>query len=316
MFNDLSLALLLSFISLSVFAAVDYECIPPNSDYSNIQCTDDANLFVAYDEDYRPQALLNTQGRVIASLKDFDKVQAWLYSDGFIPVLKNDKVGYINVQGRLVVPTIYDNLIGPDDKYNEVWAKPVYQGRIVVAKDGNYGVIDTNNKIILAFDNSYITIDSFSNERAPVYSIENGKWGLIDINGKEVVAPQYDDIDGHLGGHYGFHEGLLGLKKGNKWGFITKTGKVAIPFVYDEIRPFSEQLAGVRKGGKWGFINGANKTVIPFEFADDQVPRMSVTSFGATYFTFNNGTAQIADNADATPICVDKLGKVVTCSEW
>ncbi|WP_123891913.1 WG repeat-containing protein [Psychrobacter sp. DAB_AL32B] len=318
MYKQIAKVLLVPIIAsvsgLSALAAED--CIPPKSNYSNTQCTDDAQLFVAYDDDYRPQALLNKQGKVTASLKAFDKVQAWLYSDGFMPVLKNDKVGYINAQGKLVVPTIYDNLIGPDDKYNEVWANPVYQGKIVVGKDGAYGVIDTSNKVILSFENNYVMIDPFSNDRAPVYDFNTELWGLIDTNGKEFVAPQYDGLDGHLGGHYGFHEGLLGVIKDDKWGFVTKTGAVAVPLIYDEIRPFSEQLAGVRKGKSWGFIDGANRTVIPFKFSDDKVQRMSVTSFGATYFNFNNGTAQIEEKNDGTSVCINKLGKIVACSEW
>lgn len=318
MYKQIAKALLVPIIasisSLPALAAED--CIPPKSHYRNIQCTDNKHLFVAYDDDYRPQALLNIKGKVTASLKDFDKVEAWLYSDGFFPVLKNDQVGYINEQGKLVVPTIYDNLIDPNDKYNEVWANPVYQGKIVVVKDGAYGVIDTNNKVILSFENNYAMMDSFSNDRAPVYDFNTELWGLIDTNGKEVVAPQYDGLDGHLGGHYGFHEGLLGVIKDDKWGFVTKTGAVAVPFIYDEIRPFSEQLAGVRKGNRWGFIDGANRTVIPFKFSDDKVQRMSVTSFGATYFNFNNGTAQIEEKSDGTSVCINKLGKIVACSEW
>lgn len=300
----------------SLSALATDECIPPESRYKSIQCADNAKLFVAYDDDYRPQALLNKQGKVISSLKAFEKVQPWLYRDGFMPVLKENQVGYINTQGKLVVPTIYDNLMSPDDKYNEVWANPVYKDRIIVAKDGAYGIINTSNKVILDFNNSYIEMNPLSNDRVAVYAADTRLWGLIDTNGQEVVAPQYDALDSHLGGHYGFHEGLLGVKKDDKWGFITKTGTVAVPFIYDEIRPFSEQLAGVRRGKKWGFIDGVNKAAIPFKFSDDKVKRVSVNYFGATYFNFNNGTAQVEEKDDGTSVCVNKLGKVVTCSEW
>lgn len=72
----------------------------------------------------------------------------------------------------------------------------------------------------------------------------------------------------------------------------------------------------MRKGKRWGFIDSANRTVIPFKFLDDKVHRMSVTSFGATYFNFNNGTAQIEEKNNGTPVCISKLGKIVDCSEW
>lgn len=291
--------------------AYEDECKPPKSSYAEVSCTADDNYFIARDNNYNNQALLNKQGKKVADLRGYDNVDAWMINDGTFAVMKNGKVGYMNTQGKLVVPTIYDDLQDPDDKYDETWANPVSEGRIVVAKNGKYGIIDTNNKIIMPFTSKYSFIDAVNEGMALVRS-KSGKYGFVDKNGKEVITPKYQATDGHFGGYYGFQQGLAGMFDGKKWGYITKTGKVAVPFIYDEIRPFSEGVAGVLKNGKWGFIDGSNKTVIPFQFSDKNVARYSVNYMGANYFVFDNGIAEVAMINDKE-ICINKSGKSVAC---
>lgn|GEM_PF-1221430 len=293
-------------------AQANYEddCKPPKTSYPQVDCTTDGNYFIAKDKNYNYQALLNKQGKAVASLKGYDSV-SWTVSDGVLAVMKNDKVGYINTQGKLVVPAIYDNLIDPDDKYDETWSHDASEGRIVVAKNGKYGIIDTSNKVILPFTSKYSFIDGVKGGMALVQS-QSGKYGFVDKNGKEVIPPKYQGTSGHFGGYYGFQQGLAGMYDGKKWGYITKSGKVAVPFIYDEIRPFSEGVAGVLKNGKWGFIDGSNKTVIPFQFSDKNVARYSVNYMGANYFVFDNGIAEVAMINDKE-ICINKSGKSVAC---
>ena len=81
----------------------------------------------------------------------------------------------------------------------------------------------------------------------------NGKWGVINTEGKEVVPLKYDDVD------Y-FSEGLAAVKLNGKWGFVDKEGKEVIPLKYDSVGSFHEGLAGVYlNGGKYGHINKQGK---------------------------------------------------------
>lgn len=64
----------------------------------------------------------------------------------------------------------------------------------------------------MPFTNKYPSIESFSEGMAPVMS-KSYKWGFIDKDGKEVIRPQYDGINGNFGGVYGFSQGLVGMKK-------------------------------------------------------------------------------------------------------
>ena len=309
---SLATALSLCSFTLSAQAYVD-NCKPPKTKYAEVSCTQDDKYFVGYNADYSSQTLLDKQGKALLNLKGYENVDYYGIENGVFAVMKNGKVGYMNTQGKLVVAMVYDSMRDPDDKYDETWAESPSQGRIIVSKGGKLGIIDTSNKVIMPFSNKYRSIESFSEGTAPVMS-KAGKWGFIDKEGKEIIAPQYDGTNGHFGGVYGFSEGLAGMAKGGKWGYITKTGKVAIPFVYDEIRPFKEGVAGVLKGNKWGFINGANKTIIPFKYADSNVERYSVNYMGANYFIFEDGIAEVATINEQT-VCINKSDKKVPCPQ-
>ena len=49
---------------------------------------------------------------------------------------------------------------------------------------------------------------------------------------------------------------LIPYRKGDKWGYIDKKGKIVIPIQYDDAWPFSDNgLARVKVNGKWGYID-------------------------------------------------------------
>jgi len=52
----------------------------------------------------------------------------------------------MNTKGKLVIPAVYDIMGDPDDKYSETGLEPVLDGRILVPKNGKFGIIDTNTK--------------------------------------------------------------------------------------------------------------------------------------------------------------------------
>lgn len=312
--NATKLAFAISTISLTQSAfADDSGCSHPKTTYKAIVCTNLPNLFVANksDSDSTPIALLDNTGKKIADLKGYKSIDYYSIKKGLMAVTKNDKVGYINTQGKLVVPAIYDSLIDPDDKYDESWAKSVSdEGLIVVAKNGKYGVIDTQNKTIVPF--KYAEINNFSEGMA---SFRRGdKWGFLNSSGKEVIAPQYR-LNGSFAGYYGFNEGVVNVSKNDKWGAIDKTGKVVVPIVYDNIQPMSEGLMGVQKGDYWGFVDKNNKTVIPFKYPESKVTRLSVNYMGANYFQFEKGLALVSTDAQENSVCINKSQQMVTCPD-
>ena len=85
----------------------------------------------------------------------------------------------------------------------------------------------------------------------------HGTWGLINVPANRTVPPQYQSLSGF--DEYGL--AVAGLD--GKFGCIDTEGNVIVPFVYEEIGPFTEGLAAVKKNGKYGFVNVNGETVIP-----------------------------------------------------
>jgi hypothetical protein len=59
---------------------------------------------------------------------------------------------------------------------------------------------------------------------------------------------------------------LFPVKLNGKYGFITKSGKVAIHPQFNDVGKFAEGLAPVKLGKSWGYIDRQGKLAIPPQF--------------------------------------------------
>jgi hypothetical protein len=56
-------------------------------------------------------------------------------------------------------------------------------------------------------------------------------WGYANMNKDIIIKPEYEEADF-------FHEGFASVKKGGKYGYINREGKVVIPFKFYSAKPF------------------------------------------------------------------------------
>lgn len=101
-------------------------------------------------------------------------------------------------------------------------------------------------------------------DRFVEFKDNSGKYGFSDRENQELLIPaNYDYADS-------FSEGLASVRKDGKYGYIDKSGKTVIPFIYVDAMRFYAGLAIVAKDGKYGYIDRSGKTVIPFlyDYAD------------------------------------------------
>lgn len=173
------------------------------------------------------------------------------FSEGLAAVSIGAKYGFIDKSGRLVIEAKYDD------------AKYFSGGLAKVGLDGKWGYINKEGKEIVDIkydevgygeNKSLYTEDldgfhinpNFKNELSRVKL--DGKWGYVDISGREVVEPKYDNA-------YSFSDGLAAVETNGKWGYVDTTGKEVIEPKYDVAYSFSDELAAVNLDGKWGYIN-------------------------------------------------------------
>jgi serine/threonine protein kinase len=188
-------------------------------------------------------------------------------------VLKNDKFGLIDMNGKALTDLKYD------------WVGRFYE-KIAIVKVGNqYGYVSQTGRELtpLKYDNA----DNFVSGMAIAGRGEN--YWCIDPLGNEAFQLNCEWIGN-------FKEDLANFRQGGYYGFLNRKGKEIVPADYNLAYPFSEGLACVKKGDYFGFIDKQGKVVIPFKFT-------SATSF-------SRGSARVAELGDDF-YWIDKQGNVL-----
>jgi hypothetical protein len=184
----------------------------------------------------------------------------------------NDSCGYIDKQGKLVVPLIYQTCYPFMSDYAQV---ETFDGdRFLIDKKGTrYDYNDINKKYRLgipreAYPGSFTTPtgQGRKNEKGdtivpPIYKVtgnlsdhmyivqdNNNKWGAYNDKGILIIECKFDEI-------WHFNEGLANFKLNGKWGFVDKKGKIIIEPTFEYASQFTNGLAYAEIKEKSGFIN-------------------------------------------------------------
>jgi len=204
-------------------------------------------------------------------------------------VLQQDKWGYIDKTGKIIVPPQYDA------------AGLFSEGMAGVMKGKKWGYVDAAGN--LTIKPQFTEISPFSEGLAAVRI--GDRWGYVDRTGKMAIKAQFNCPAAP------FTDGLAAVghidikKKISSVWYIDKTGKKAFDSSYPAIRSFSEGLAAVgviggtvdEKTVRMGFIDTTGKIAIPAQW----IP--------ADISSFHEGLAIIS--VEGKWGVIDKTGKTV-----
>lgn len=185
---------------------------------------------------------VDTFGRTMIQMPDsISYCGAYLCGSAF--VCAGEKFGMINSSGGITVPVMYTYLGG---RHN-VFMKYATGGE-------KYGLMSRRGIKITP----PVYRDMFFSEKSDVVVVSHiYGFGVIDIKGREIVPAVFEEIYPDY-----FGEGLMKAKLNGRWGYLTSSGVIKVPFVYDDATVFSEGLAAVKKDSKWGLMNKAGKVEI------------------------------------------------------
>lgn len=175
--------------------------------------------------------------------------------DGLFPMARNNKSGFLDSLGNEVLAPIYD--------YDETWGADgedfmeIYHadGKFLVPRDGKYGLIDSNGKTIIPFEYTGGNIGS----KGSVLLFNDSTNSVFNLSGRKLrdsFPTTWGDPDADL-----FPGSRL---KGEYWkfGFFDKSGKEAIPCIYDEVVDFYDGKALVRRGQMWDVIDTKGNVLV------------------------------------------------------
>lgn len=228
--------------ALIVFVIICF-FIPEDDEYEEVSELSEIYTEEVYHEDSGDTQVTAVETETSIVL-DYDYIYE-AEDDGWRKVRNDDKYGFINKNGKLVVPVKYDYIYNLEDNG---WRK--------VEVNDKYGFIGGNGKEIVKPKYDYI----YSPEDNGWRKVElKDKYGFINSSGTEVVPAKYDYI-------YGPEDnGWRKVEVNDKKGYINADGTEIIPAVYDYMYSWSGGLLKVEKDDKVGYINREGKLVMPLE---------------------------------------------------
>ena len=200
---------------------------------------------------------INTKGEIVTPF-DYDEIfLGYLRYDSdlhnkeyqYYVIKKNNKVGLISTNGKLIFPAIYQRIEAVDNNF-------------IVRINEKQGIIDKTRKEITPIIYDEIKTD----ENLLLVRLSN-KWGLMDRQGNIVTPIIYDEIKFERKDFANCYF----VKKNNKFGCINSLGKVIIPVIYDyedyHLLERIDKLYLVSLDGKKGCIDKTGKLVIPTKYS-------------------------------------------------
>lgn len=241
---------------------------------------------LAFFEKGEKLGVVNKLGDIIVEPKYDSELLTFesFYNDGMARVCKNGRYGFIDKEGKEIIPCRYEEA----DFFTE--------GLTAVKKDGKYGFLDKKGQEVIPF--IYGAASGFSEGLSAVE--KDGKYGFINKKGETIIPFMFDyaetfngeatiaskndknviiNKEGKVvkefssGQFQGFSEGMaLYENDEGKYGFVDEKGNLVIPCSYYAVNwlfgVFVDGYASVYKEdvGKFGIIDKSGKTILPFKF--------------------------------------------------
>ena len=219
----------------------------------------------------------------------------------------DEKYGVINKDGEEIIDTNFDMIQIPNPSKDIFVCMSNYN-----AETGSYETkiynknreeLFTNYEKVEAISRQE-SLDNIPYEKSVLKYKENGKYGLINLSGKKITKPIYDDIQA-----LEYKEGMLTVKQNDKFGIININGDEIINVKYDGIQADQYSLnenhnkkAGfivsikTNDGYKFGYINYKGKTLLETEY--NEIARINYINDDESVYlvAFKNGQAGLFKN--------------------
>lgn len=182
------------------------DCSYNTSGYSGIWPKDISPEAVRVRQDGGGYAFVNKSGQIVSGGYD----STWGFTNGMAVVEKDDKYGYVNEAGVLVIPCQYE------------YAYEFCDGYAVVKVGGSHSIIDKTGKVTGSIGDY---ANNTGNGCFRIQSSESGRtrYGFIDYTGREIVSCKYAEVKDFSGG-------VAAVKTfDDKWGFVDTTGAEVVP---------------------------------------------------------------------------------------
>ena len=183
----------------------------------------------------------------------------------YYALYQDEKWGIIGTNGEIVINPMYQEIPIVIDKSKDLFLF-TYD---INEEDGTYKtkVVNKNNEQILTNYDKVEALENYDSaenvwyEKNVLKVQKDGKWGLIDTNGKEISEIIYDSIKTLKG-----IENSIIVEKEGKYGLLNSKGTKILDTNYSEISNFGDDYINgyitKNQDGKFGIVNVSGEQLL------------------------------------------------------
>lgn len=226
-------------------------------------------------------------------LKGGFKTNEKVFPLGYYTIYENEKWGVIDTKGNIVIEPTYEEMIVIPNNTKPVFIcmenvnyeneqfnskainennETIYQNYdkveviynhdennnlwyetdvLKVQKDGKYGLIHLDGTEILPCEQD--SIDPIVGTKSVFTTTQNGKKGLVDSNGKRIIENKYADIKALT---TKYENGFIVKAENGKYGVVNYDKTIALEEKYDEIaNVYGNKMYVVKEANNWKIVN-------------------------------------------------------------
>lgn len=176
----------------------------------------------------------------LSSNGNVDKVNLFMaeYDTMCTQFVENGQTGVKDVLGEVLVPAVFDEIVGVFPDVNRDFA-------VAVIKDGKYGLVKPDGKGTMLAECVY---DNIHFDGCCYYAVKDGKQGLYNISGEMLVPVMADKV-------YEPWNDLLVYEVEGKFGFSMLGANLVTEAVYEAYEIDSNEYLFVTLDGKKGYLD-------------------------------------------------------------
>ena len=220
-----------------------------------------------------------------------------MYEKTVFKYTENGKYGLIDFSGKKITNAIYD----------ELDSLPYKEGELIVKKDGKYGVINIRGNKMVDISYDKVSVDGYyTDENEYKYSgyivsnttNEGYRYGYVDYQGKEILKPEYNELE-RITAIEDNNDLYLIVAKNGQYGVIKNTENI-INYEYQSITYDPEnQVFVIEKSKKYGIAKLDGQIIVPVEYNQIDITGIYL------YAQNNQGTTVYNSNGAETNIDAD-----------
>lgn len=214
--------------NLNWILPLEYDYLDYNKEYVIVA---KEGVIEVYDKEFKKLEIENNT-RVILGIGKY------LYS------VKNNKLGVIDKNGKVIITPKYDNFLKLNDR-----------DIMIGYKDGKSYLINLETK-----KEKLLDYENFGEEsEGMILTLKDRKLGYIDIEGNEIIPTKYEAaFKVQMGSKY------LQVKENEKWMLVNKKGEVHKELPYDDLGEYKDGYILVVSNNKLGYIDDeGNEKIVP-----------------------------------------------------